>query len=143
MTNKIANQNQKFKYSLFSLYALLGVTSVRCPSPRPCARAHTSRLQRWRVIGNVWDIWSVRNLNPIPPAPEADVLPLNVPSGRYQQKWEISLVRKLLRLRRLKIFSKKKLVHFTLVIFDTLKSGGVSKTKTASSLQLKKVVVYL
>jgi len=38
-----------------------------CPSPRLCVRTHTSRLQRWRVFGNVWEIWSDRDLNPILP----------------------------------------------------------------------------
>jgi len=36
---------------LYSLNTLSGVTSERCPSPRLCAKAHTSRLQRWRVVG--------------------------------------------------------------------------------------------
>jgi len=35
-----------------------------------------SRLQRWRVVGNAWDIWSARDLNSIPPTPEANVLSL-------------------------------------------------------------------
>jgi len=46
----------KIKSLLHSLNTLSGVTSERCPIPRPCARAHTSRLQRWRVVGNVWEI---------------------------------------------------------------------------------------
>jgi len=33
------------------------------------------RLQLWRVIGNVWEILSFRNLNPIFPAPKENVLP--------------------------------------------------------------------
>jgi len=24
------------------------------------------RLQRWRVVGNEWEIWSARDLSPIP-----------------------------------------------------------------------------
>jgi len=46
------------------------------PSPRLCVKVHTSRLQRWLVVGNVWKIWPARDLNPIPPAPQADVLQL-------------------------------------------------------------------
>jgi len=57
--------------SLYSLNTLSGVTSEWCSSPRLCARSHTSRLQQWRVVGNVWEIWSALNLNSIPPAPEA------------------------------------------------------------------------
>jgi len=34
----------KFKSLLYSLNTLSGVTSERCPSPRLCARADTSRL---------------------------------------------------------------------------------------------------
>jgi len=34
-------------------------------APRPTQL----RLQRWRVVGNVWEIWSARYLNCIPPAP--------------------------------------------------------------------------
>jgi len=75
------SSNQKIKSSLYLLYTLLGVTSERCPSPRLCAKAHTSRLQRWWVIGNMCEIWSTRDMNPIPPAPEANILPL-VLSGR-------------------------------------------------------------
>jgi len=59
---------------------LSGVTSERCPSSRLCANTHTSRQQRWRVVGNVWEIWSARDLNPIPSAPETNVL-LLMPSG--------------------------------------------------------------
>jgi len=44
------------KSSLYSLNTFSGVTSERCPSLRLCARAHTSRLQRWRVVDNVWEI---------------------------------------------------------------------------------------
>jgi len=40
-------------------------------TPQLCARAHTSRLQRWRVAGNVWKICSAWNFNPAPPASEA------------------------------------------------------------------------
>jgi len=32
----------------------------------------TSKVARWRAADNVWDIWLVRDLNPLPPAPEAD-----------------------------------------------------------------------
>jgi len=39
------------------------------------------KLQRWRVVGNVWEIWSARDFNPILPVPEANVLPL-VPSAK-------------------------------------------------------------
>jgi len=46
--------------------------------PRPIQ----SKLQRWRVVGNVWEIWSAWGLNPIPPVPEANVLPL-VLSGHF------------------------------------------------------------
>jgi len=53
-------------YLLLPMPMLSGVTSERCPTPRLCARSHTSRLRRW---------------NPISLAPEADVLPL-VQSGR-------------------------------------------------------------
>jgi len=41
---------------LYSLNTLSGVTSERCPTPQFCIRAHTSRLQRWRVVGNVLEI---------------------------------------------------------------------------------------
>jgi len=34
-------------------------------APRPTLQ----RLQRWRVAGNVWKIWSARDVNPIPPVP--------------------------------------------------------------------------
>jgi len=54
----------QIKLLLYSLIIFSGVTSERCPSPRLCARAHTSTLQRWRFIGNVWEIWSARNLTP-------------------------------------------------------------------------------
>jgi len=47
-------------------------TLLRGFAPRPTE----SRLQRWRVVGNVWEIWSAQYLNPIPPAPEANILPL-------------------------------------------------------------------
>jgi len=66
---------QNIKSLLYSLNTLSGVMSKRCPSPQLCARGHTSRLQQWRVVSNVWEIWSSRGLNPIPPAPEANVLP--------------------------------------------------------------------
>jgi len=59
--------NQKIKSSLYSLNTLSGVTSERCRFPWLCATAHISKLQRWRVVGNVWEIWSARDLNPIPP----------------------------------------------------------------------------
>jgi len=49
------------KSSVYSLNTISGVMSERCPSPRLCVRAHTSRLQRWRVVGNVWEIWSARD----------------------------------------------------------------------------------
>jgi len=46
----------KNKSLLYSLNKLSGVTSERCPSPKLYARAHTSRLQQWLVVGNVWEI---------------------------------------------------------------------------------------
>jgi len=46
----------KIKSSLNSLSTLSGVTSERYPTPRLCAKAHTSRMQRWQVVGNVWEI---------------------------------------------------------------------------------------
>jgi len=49
-------QTQKIKSLLYLLNTLSGVTSERCLSPRLCAKNHTSRLQRWRVVGNVWEI---------------------------------------------------------------------------------------
>jgi len=36
--------------------------------------ANTSRLQRWQVVGNVWEISSAGDSNSIPPVPEAKVL---------------------------------------------------------------------
>jgi len=53
-------QIKKIKSLLYSLITLSGFTSERYPSPRLCARDHTSRLQRWRVVGNVREIWSAR-----------------------------------------------------------------------------------
>jgi len=29
-----------------------------------CTRVNTSRLRRWRVVGNVWEIWSARGFEP-------------------------------------------------------------------------------
>jgi len=43
---------KKIKSTLYSLNTLSGVTSEWCLSPRLCTRAqHTSRLQRWQVVG--------------------------------------------------------------------------------------------
>jgi len=63
------------KSLLYSLNSLSDVTSERCPSPRLCTRSHTSRLQWWRVVGNMWEILSAQDFNPISSAPEADVFP--------------------------------------------------------------------
>jgi len=63
-------ERKKIKPLLYSFNILTG---ERCPSPRLCARAHTSRLQRWRVGGNVWEIWSALDLHPVPPVPEAAI----------------------------------------------------------------------
>jgi len=41
-------------------------------APRPIL----SKLQRWWVVGNVWEISSARDLNTIPPALEANILSL-------------------------------------------------------------------
>jgi len=61
-------------YIIFS-YILLSVTSERCSSARLCARTRTlRRLQLWRVVGNVREIRSARDLNLILPAQDADVL---------------------------------------------------------------------
>jgi len=46
------------------------------------AWAYTSRLQQWRIVGNVWEICSAQDLNPVLPALEADVLSLES-SGRF------------------------------------------------------------
>jgi len=54
----LGDRNQKIKSGLYSLRTLSGLTSEWCPSLRLCVRAHTSRLQRWRVVGNV-----VKDLN--------------------------------------------------------------------------------
>jgi len=51
--NNIKEKNQSL---LYSLNTLSGVTGEWCPSPRLCAKTHTSRLQPRRVVGNVWDI---------------------------------------------------------------------------------------
>jgi len=47
--------NQIFILLALYLFGVSGVKSERCPSSWLCARAHTSRLQRWRVVGNVWE----------------------------------------------------------------------------------------
>jgi len=56
----IVNKIKK-KTNLHYARLIFGVTSERCPSPRLCAKAYTSRLWRWRVVGNVWEIWSARD----------------------------------------------------------------------------------
>jgi len=83
-------KKNKIKSSLYSLDTLSGVTSERCPTPRLCTRTNISRLQQWRVVCSVWEICSARHLNPIPPAPEADVLPL-VPSDRCHKFISVKL----------------------------------------------------
>jgi len=49
--------SNQIKCSLYSLNTLSGVTSERCPSPRLCARAHTSKVEamasRWQRMGNL------------------------------------------------------------------------------------------
>jgi len=67
--------NEDIKNQIFvsSLNTLSSVTSERWPSPMLCERDHTLRLQRWRVIDNVWEIWSSRDLNHVLPAPKANV----------------------------------------------------------------------
>jgi len=76
--------NVQIKSSLYLLNTLSGVTSERCPSPQLCAKAHTIKVptvaSHWQRMGDL--IGS--GMNPIPPAPETNVLPL-VLSGRYQQ----------------------------------------------------------
>jgi len=47
---------KKIKPSLYSFNTFSDVTSERCPTPQLCVRANTSRLQRWRVVGNVLEI---------------------------------------------------------------------------------------
>jgi len=56
---KFQNKNKIF---ITLAYSLSDVTIERCPSPRLCA--HTSKLQGWRVVGNVWEI---QDLNPYLP----------------------------------------------------------------------------
>jgi len=75
LLNNLFQNEIKIKSSLYSLNNFSGVTSERCPSPRLCARASTSRLRRWRVVGNMWKIWLTWGLNHVPPVLEADVLP--------------------------------------------------------------------
>jgi len=50
-----SSRYQKY-YSFIILSFLSDVTSERCPSPWLCAWAHTSRLQQWQIVGNVWEI---------------------------------------------------------------------------------------
>jgi len=66
----------KIKFSLYSLNTLSG---SRVSGAHLCGFAPGptfQRLQRWWVVGNVWEIWSARDMNPIPPVPDANVLPL-------------------------------------------------------------------
>jgi len=72
-------QKKKFKSLLLYSSRMSGLTS-----PRLCARVHTSTLQRWRVVGNVWEIWSGQDFNPIPPAPAAAEELLLAPSGWFE-----------------------------------------------------------
>jgi len=72
---------KKIKSSLYSLNTLSGVTSEWCPSPLLCTKVHTIKIamvaSRWQCMGDL--IGS--GLNPIPPAPEVNILPLLL-SGR-------------------------------------------------------------
>jgi len=61
--------------SLYSLNTLLSATtrsSAQLPISMAYPRDQMSSLQWWWVAGNVWEIWSAQDLNPIPPTPEAD-----------------------------------------------------------------------
>jgi len=53
-----ATSNKKIKSLLYSLYILSGVTSERCPTPRLCAKAHSSRFshqnRRSPVLDDFW-----------------------------------------------------------------------------------------
>jgi len=64
--------NKKFKSSLYSLNILSSVTSERWSNPRLCTTVHITNphTQKKRIVGNVWEVCLVRNLNSIPPAPE-------------------------------------------------------------------------
>jgi len=42
-------KSKSIQIFIYSLNILSGVTSERCPSPRLCASAHTSSLQRWQL----------------------------------------------------------------------------------------------
>jgi len=62
------------KFSLYSLNTLSGVTSEQCPSPRLCARDHTSNVA---AVANRWqrvrDLIGSRFKPHIPPVPEVKV----------------------------------------------------------------------
>jgi len=65
--------NQKNQIFVILAQYPISFTSEWFPTPRLCARAHTSRLQRWLVVGNVWEICSARDLSPIPPSSETEL----------------------------------------------------------------------
>jgi len=65
-----------------SLYSLIPFRVSQVSSAHLCgfSPGPTLRGSSGRVVGNVWEIWSAQDLNPLSSAPEADVL-LLVSSG--------------------------------------------------------------
>jgi len=100
----LANQ---IKSSLYSLNTLSGVTSERCLFSRLCAIDHASRLQWWRVVGNVLEIWSARDLNPIRYVNVYQLLTIDVTIPYHhliiEAAWQIVLKNLILNIRRFSI----------------------------------------
>jgi len=65
-----------------NFFSYIQVSGAICAALRQGTQPHTSGLQRWRVVDNVWEIWSVPILNSIPSCTSGRHLLPPAPSGR-------------------------------------------------------------